>query len=122
MIAAGELNTQRRLTAIFIEADPLELQIMRPVTAPNGSGGQLQGEPVPVGGLQRLRLIPSGDGATERLMADGRSVSPNYMLMGTYLADFDRHDFFELDGRRYEIVFINQNTQYEIKGEVAYVG
>jgi hypothetical protein len=122
MIPTPEVKIQRRLTIDFIEADPLELQLMRPVRTEDGAGGYETGDPVPVGGLQRLRLIPLGDGAQERLMADGRQVSPSYMLMGPYNANMQRWDTFELRGDRYQIIFINQNTQYEVKGEVAYLG
>lgn len=113
---------QQRLSRMFIEADPLEIQLMRATRTPNGSGGFITGDPAAVGGLQRMRLIPLGDGATERYDANGKQVFPLYMLMGTELADMQRWDEFELNGTRYQIVFINQNTQYEIKGEVAYLG
>lgn len=122
MIAPGELNLQRSLTAQFIEADPLELQLYRSTKTPNGSGGYTTSAPAPVGGLQRMRLIPLGDGAEERLTADGKTVTPNYMLQGYFDCDMDRWDTFELSGIRYQIVFINQNSQYQKKGEVVYLG
>jgi hypothetical protein len=122
MIAAAELAAQRRLTAMFIEADALEIQLLRPTEQPNGAGGVTKGDPAPVGGLQRMRLIPLSDGAEERMTADGRAVKPGYKLLGTHLADMQRGDTFELNGTRYEIVFISENKQYEIKGEAAYLG
>lgn len=122
MIPAVELAAQRRLTASFIEADPLEIQLMRATRTPNGSGGYRTSDPAPVGGLQRLRLIPLQDGQTERYDANGKQVFPQYMLMGPHDADMQRWDTFELAGTRYQIVFINQNSQYETKGEVAYLG
>jgi hypothetical protein len=121
VITPVELSVQRKLTAAFVEADPLEIQLNRPIRTPDGAGGY-KDSVAPVGGLQRLRLIPLGDGAAERTTADGKSVAPSYMLMGTYLADIQRWDEFTVDGRRYQIVFINQNQQYEVKGEVAYLG
>lgn len=122
MIHPSELAVQRQLTTVFIEADPIEIQLLRPVRTSDGAGGYVDSSLAPVGGLQRLRLIPLGDGAEERLTADGRQVAPSYMLLGTHLADMQRWDEFAVDGRRYQIVFINQNQQYEIKGEVAYLG
>lgn len=122
MIPGAELKMQRVLTAQFIEADALEIQLMRSVRTPNGSGGYRTSDPVPVGGLQRMRLIPLGDGATERYDANGKQVFPLYMLMGSHDADMQRWDTFELNGTRYQVVFINQNNQYETKGEVAYLG
>jgi hypothetical protein len=122
MIPNAELNMQRNLTVMFIEADPLEIQLLRPTWGSDGAGGRIRTGTANVGGLQRMRLIPLGDGAAERLTADGKEVSPNYMLMGLFSADMQRWDEFTIDSRRYQIVFINQNKQYEIKGEVAYLG
>lgn len=121
MISSLELSIQRQLSNAFIEADPLEIQLSRPTRTPDGAGGYVDSL-VPIGGLQRLRLIPLGDGADERTTADGVAVAPTYMLMGTYLANIQRWDEFSVDGRRYQVVFINQNRQYEVKGEVAYLG
>lgn len=122
MTLTAELRAQRRLTAMFIEADPLELQLMRSTRTPNGSGGYKVSAPAPVGGLQRMRLIPLQDGAPERTNADGKEVVPQYMLMGSFDADLQRWDSFTLNGERYQIVFVNRNRSYETKGEVVYLG
>jgi hypothetical protein len=122
MIATAELKMQRKLTRMFIEADPLEIQLLRASRTPNGSGGYITGTPEPVGGLQRMRLIPLQDGQTERYDANGKQVFPQYMLMGMYDADMQRWDFFQLNGTRYQIVFIDENTQYQVKGEAVYLG
>jgi hypothetical protein len=121
MIDGAEAKIQRRLTEAFIAADVTVLELTRTPRMSNGAGGWTIGTPVPLS-PQRFRLIPSGDGATERLTADGRKVEPSYMLMGEYNADLRRFDEFELDGRRYQVVFVNANRSYETKGEVAYIG
>jgi hypothetical protein len=122
MIPAAEVRIQRKLTTDFIEADALEIQLLRAAKTDNGSGGYEFSDPAPVGGLQRFRLIPLQDGTTERYDANGKQVFPQYMLMGQFDADMERWDVFELNGDRYQIVHINQNRQYETKGEVAYLG
>jgi hypothetical protein len=120
VIAPGELSIQRRLTRVFIAADSVSISLHRNEKVPDGKGGyRTVKTDLP---LQVFRLIPSGDGATERLTADGKQVTPSYMLMGEWTCDLARGDTFERDGRRYEVVFINENRQYEIKGEVAYLG
>jgi hypothetical protein len=68
-----------------------------------------------------MRLIPLGDGATLRTTANGEEVTPTYMLLGEYTVDMQRWDTFTVNGRRYQVVFINENQQYEVKGEVAYL-
>lgn len=121
MIPTAERDIQRRLTEEFIAADIVILELSRPLKVTNGAGG-FRKNGVQTVTSQRFRFIPSQDGATERLMADGRKVTPGYILMGEHSADMERFDEFELDGRRYQIVFINEKRDYETKGEVAYIG
>lgn len=70
---------------------------------------------------QDFRLIPLGDGASERLTLDGLRVTPSYMLMGEHTTDLARWDEFEVGGRRYQIVFVNENRQYQVKGEAIFL-
>jgi len=120
-IATAELQLQRSLTRAFIGADSIDVVLQRSPRTADGAGGFTTGTAVPLGS-QRMRLIPQQDGATARLTADGQEVTPAYVLMGEHTADMQRGDEFTLDGRRYQIVFINANRQYEVKGEVAYLG
>jgi hypothetical protein len=122
MIAAGELETQQRLTLAFIAADSIILELQRRTITPDGAGGYVFSAPPAAVAAQTLRLIPSQDGAQSRLTADGVEVTPAYMLMGPAGADIARFDEFTLAGRRYQVVFVNANSQYEVKGEVAYLG
>jgi hypothetical protein len=120
MIATGELEVQRALTASFIAADSLSVALQRNTKVATPAGGYKT--IATTLSAQTVRLIPLGDGATERLTADGKQVQPQYMLQGIWTADFARGDTFTLSGRRYEVVFINQNTQYQVKAEVYYLG
>ena len=119
MIAAAELAIQRQLTATFIDADAIEVVLMRPTWTDDGAGGTVEG-PLETQPVQRMRLIPLGDGAQERFTANGEAVTPSYMLMGLHTANMERWDQLTVNGRRYSVVFINENQQYEVKGEVAY--
>lgn len=121
MIASGELETQRRLTLAFIAADSIILELQRRAITPNGAGGYIFGTAV-ARPAQVLRVIPSQDGGQPRLTADGVEVTPAYTIMGPAGADIERFDEFTLAGRRYQVVFVNANQQYEVKGEVAYLG
>lgn len=121
MIAAAELEIQRQLSAAFIAADAISVTLLRAVWANDGAGGAIKGDAEPLA-PQTMRLIPMGDGASERFTASGEAVTPSYMLMAAHTADMQRWDEFVMAGRRYEVVFINENRQYEIKGEVAYRG
>jgi hypothetical protein len=120
-IATGELALQRRLTRYFIAADSLDVVLMRSSYTDDGEGGSVRGVAA-ARTVQTMRLIPLQDGAAEQLTSNGTQVSPTYMLLGVYDADMERWDRFTVDGREYEVVSINQNRQYETKGEVAYLG
>lgn len=121
MIAAAELAIQRQLTAAFIRADSKSITLNRSVWSSDGAGGSVKGPATPLS-PQTMRLIPLGDMAQERFTANGESVTPVYALLGVHTADMERWDEFVLEGRRYEVVFISENVQYEVKGEVAYRG
>lgn len=121
MISTAELRAQRRVTDMFIKADQLDIVLERSTRTSDGAGGVTSGVPTPLP-AQVMRLIPRQDGATERTTADGQMVSPSYTLMGYHDADMQRWDEFTHDGHRYQVVFINENRQYETKGEVAYLG
>jgi len=120
-IAELELAVQRQLSKAFINADYLTVILERSVWVSDGSGGSVRQPPAPLA-PQRMRLIPLGDGAQERFTASGEAVTPSYMLMAEHTADLERWDEFTLNGRRYEVVFLNENQQYEKKAEVAYRG
>jgi len=121
VIASSELSVQRQLTKVFIEADKIQVVLSRSTPTDDGAGGTIPGSPVDLP-PQTMRLIPLGDGAQERFNANGVAVTPSYMLMGYHDSDMEREDQLVIGGRRYEIVFINENQQYEKKGEVAYRG
>lgn len=121
MIDIGELMAQRNLTKYFIAADPISLVLTRTPKVSDGAGGLKNGTPVALT-AQTVRLIPLQDATQQRTTADGKQVLPQYMLMGEYNADIARGDTFVIAGRRYEVVFVLQNKQYEVKSEVYYRG
>lgn len=119
-IETTELRVQRLLTASFIKADSVEVTITRNSVVSDGEGGYTR-QAVTLA-VQTMRLLPLSDGADQRLTADGQMVAPKYMLMGDHDADLERWDTFSLDSDRYEVVFVNENRQYQVKGEVVYRG
>jgi len=121
MIAEAELAIQRQLTSAFINADRISVILTRPVWVDDGAGGVTQGPPETLA-PQTMRLIPLGDMASERFTANGEAVTPTYALLGLHTADIQRWDQCTINGRRYEVVFVSENMQYEMKAEVAYRG
>lgn len=120
-IAPAELRAQRMLTKAFIDADSVTVTLYRSTAVADGAGGTVQSSPAPLP-PQTMRLIPLRDGAEQRLTRDGHSVTPQYMLMGTHDADMAEGDTFVTSKGRHVVVFINENTQYQVKGEVYYLG
>ena len=119
--SAAELAVQRNLTRAFIAADPDNTVLVRRTRTANGSGGWVLGAPTALPS-QVTRLIPLQSGAAERHTQDGKLVQPGYALLLEWDGDVKRGDQFALAGRRYEVVFVNENQSYELKGEVAYLG
>lgn len=117
----AELAAQRLLTRAFIAADEDLVVLWRSVQTPDGSGGYVTSPPAALT-AQPMRLIPLQSGATERVSPDGTAVEPGYALLGDWFADMERGDLFTMHGRRYQVVFINENQWYELKGEVIYLG
>lgn len=122
-IRDGELSVQRKNTKWFNEADGFPCTLQRRPKVPNGSGGFVLGAAVPRP-EQVLRLVPLADatGGAERQTSDGVAVLPRYVLIGEAGADIQRFDRFTKDGRPYEVVYIVENVQYQVKAEVHYVG
>ena len=120
MISKAELAIQRRITDAYILADPEIVILYRSVHTPDGAGGTVKGTPTPLD-PQEFRFIPQQDTAGETLMADGRQLQPEYVLMGTVESDMERLDEFELQGYRYRITGIDKQD-YQIKGRVIRLG
>lgn len=121
MIATAELAAQRLLTKAFVEADVIIVTLVRSEWVNDGAGGSYAQNPHSLA-PQRMRLIPLQDKQQERFTSNGEQVQPGYKLLGLYDADMQRWDTFVLGGNRYEVVWVNENQQYQTKGEVAYRG
>lgn len=120
MLSDLELAAQRRITAAYVAADRFSCVLVRDQKVPDGEGGYTE-EQVPQD-PQWLRLNPLQDSTQERRDSTGRVVQPGYMLVGPHTADIKRGDVFTKDGRRYEVVFVVENQQYQVKAEVIYLG
>lgn len=116
-----ELAAQRQLTAAFVAADAEPITLFRSTWMSDGAGGHIKQSPEPVL-VQLLRFQPRQDGGSPRQTSDGEQVVPTYTLVGKHTADIQRWDEFTLNGSRYEVVFVYENRQYQVKAEVAYRG
>lgn len=120
MISSVELAAQRLMTDAFIDADFMMLSFTRHTKVPNGSGGFVVTKSTIA--PQKVRMVPLQDATGERQNEDGTLVRPSYMLVCRYDVNLQRFDEFATGGRRYKVVFILENQQYQVKGEVAFLG
>ena len=114
-----ELDIQRRLTGAFVSADEVQLVLTRRTRVSDGAGGYTWSDLSLA--AQGMRLIPQQDTARETQTADGKMVKPTYVLLGRHTADMQRDDAFTWQGSRYKLGDV-EHKQYEVKGEVIYVG
>lgn len=117
----AELAAMRLQTTAFIAADEDEVVLNRRTRTANGSGGYVLTAPAALPS-QAGRLIPLQPGGPQRHTLDGKLVDPGYHLLMDWGADMLRGDLFTVHGRRYEVVFVAENKDYEVKGEVVYHG
>jgi len=117
----SELTAMRAQTVGFIAAD-LESVVLVPHTrTPNGSGGYKTASGLPRS-PQNMRLIPISTTAFERSTLDGEAVVPQFILLGEWDCEMTRGDTFVVDGKRYEIVHIQEKRDYQTKGETVLRG
>jgi hypothetical protein len=116
-----ELQVQRRNTAAFIAADPVDLVLVPHTKQSLPSGGYSFHEEAPRG-VQTFRLIPSNDRMPEISNSNGRMAVPTYTLLGNWDAEMERWDTFVLGGVVYEIASPvrpeHTDSPYERKGDV----
>lgn len=117
MISPAELAVHRALTKAFVDADATPIRLWRSEWISDGAGGEQRQDPEALD-PQQLRLQPRTDGGNPRTTADGEQAIPNYTLIGYHTADIKRWDTFTVNGRRYEVAFVYENQQYEVKAEV----
>ena len=117
MIPGSEAKAQRNLTAAFIGADISEITLTPVEYVSNGSGGRKRTDS-PARPPQSMRLIPQGVGTPERTTIDGVAAQPTMVLLGVWDAGMERGDRFVHNGIRYEVVFVHDKRDYQVKGEV----
>jgi hypothetical protein len=106
-------------TRAFIDAEPLELALVRRAFVPDGAGGYKRG-PIQNIPAQTLRMIASNTQLPLRRTVDGRDAQPLYTLLGMPDDDIQAGDTFIIDQIRYEVVFVQPKKFDALRAEVAY--
>lgn len=121
MLTPGEAAIQRILTRAFIAADANSVVLEPNKREPNGSGGYVLSAQPPRS-PQTVRLIPITTTAFERETLDGKTVTPQFVLMAEATAAVERGDRFVLNGKRHEVVHVQEKRDYQTKGETVLLG
>ena len=116
-----EVAIQRMNTDYFIGADPMRVELVRPVKVSNGHGGFVEGAPL-VLPEQKLKLIPQNRHVDARQVAEGAVALPSYVLMGYWDADVQAGDYFVYLGQRYDVTLVHPKRDYETIAEVSFRG
>ena len=121
--AAQELSILRQQTHEFIAWNPRLITLRRPGKVADGMGGWRTVEPTPALVPQIMRLITQMEGVTVvRSSLDGEEISPDFVLLGDYDAEILADDWFELDGRIYDVKMVREDRRYETWAAVEYRG
>lgn len=120
-MAEDNLPVLRQQTKEFIAANDTEVILNRITTESDGAGGLKKIlTPLPA---QSMRLIKRNTStAVFRRTIDGQEVQPDFVLLGEYDADVETGDWFFISGRKYEIVYKQDDQRYETWAEVIYRG
>lgn len=117
-----ELHVMRKQTMAFIRSNPVELVIVRKTIVADGAGGVSY--TITPQAPQIFRLITQlsqGEGLS-RLTDDGIETRPDFVLLGEYDANIQTHDYFMLQGRKYENVYTRTDRRYQTWSEISYRG
>lgn len=112
--------TLRKQTKQFITENPTSMVLTRRTRTPDGAGGYTLTSPTALG-AQVVRVVQQTAAATvERQTVEGEVVRPEYKIVAEWDADIAEGDITTINGRRVEVVFINDimENAYEKVAEV----
>lgn len=113
-----ERDINRANTTAYIATDPTDIQFIARTKTSDGHGGQVWSNPAPMQ-AQRVRIITNvSAAAVERRTEDGRVVNPDIMLLLEWDAVVENGYRFVWDGNNWEVVFVNDDLNYEKQAEV----
>jgi hypothetical protein len=122
MSYASELDTNKKNTVAFIEANPIELSLTPSGWIETESGGRVRSD-LPPRPAQVFRLVDQstaffGNSPGLVTTSDGQQRKATHQLLGAYDAVMAVDDWWVLDGVRYEITEVLTFNGYERRGRV----
>lgn len=105
-----DADTLRRAqTEALINMKPADVVLTRYTWLSDGAGGRTKGPATPLP-AQRMRLVPSStvlQEAPARVTSDGRTVTPNWLLIALPECDIHEFDTCVVLGHKLEIVYVS---------------
>lgn len=118
MTTDQEMRVLRKQTHGYIRANPSSVVFTRYTREDDGAGGTRKTAPNALA-PQVVRIIQAQEAKTvERVNADGTVVRPTLNVMAEYNANIEKGDTFTWDGRKAEVVYV-QDMGYELIAEVS---
>lgn len=114
-----EIETQRKVTRRFIDADPMDVVLNRAERVDNGAGGFIKQAPSSLAPQRVRMMLQATQGRLEeKMLLDGQMVEVEYHLVGDIGLDIERGDWFFIDGIKHEVVWVATVGQYEVKAGI----
>lgn len=108
-------DLQRRLTEMFIDADPTSVVLVPTVTTKSANGGQLKQDGTPRTS-QTFKLSSLNPANRPTVVSDGRERVADYAMIGRYDATIAVGDHWTMpDGRRAEVIMMQEGFGYMTK-------
>lgn len=124
-VAANRTETrmQRRLLRKYIDAEPVDVELLRPVLVETTAGGLRKDPPVRLP-PQRVRLVPFKRRLVRitRDTPDGDIINLEYVLIGPHDLDVKVGDHFHADGGKYDVISIEPNRSFRTAVNITYRG
>lgn len=111
------LDVKRKNALAYIASDPTDIAFKPRERTSDGSGGYTWSDPALLT-AQSFRLITSGNIAVVRTSVDGKSVTPDILIMGPWDAQVKEGWEFLVDGRKHEVVYVLPDVKHCVLAEV----
>jgi hypothetical protein len=120
----SELVMRRRNVRAFVDADPVDVVLMRPsAKVRTSAGGWVEGEPLPLP-PQRGRIVQAKRRFASPLVNTeaGEVTELPYILLGFWDMDVEKGDYFDWNNARWEVKSISDDREERTVVAVEYHG
>lgn len=100
----------QQLTERFINDNPVTISVDRYAMVATPSGGSKKGTKTTLPAQTMTKINPTLRGQmVELTLEDGHVIVPSFALVAKLSADIQRDDEFDLDGKRFTVVLVDES-------------